>query len=58
MANIKLKNGWNEAQVYSNVASVTFPTDVEGVMATYYENGSGGSGGLSAQADWNENNPD
>jgi hypothetical protein len=54
-----LKNGWNEAQPYFNVASVSFPA-VEGGEAVYYENASGGGGsdGLGAQADWNENNPD
>lgn len=56
MANIVLRNGWNQPATYKNVASVTFQTDVEGVMATYYENGSGGSGGLGAQANWSQNN--
>lgn len=56
MANIVLRNGWNQPQTYKNVASVTFQTDVEGVTATYYENGSGGSGGLGAQANWSQNN--
>ena len=56
MANIVLRNGWNQPATYKNVASVTFQTDVEGVTATYYENGSGGSGGLGAQANWVQNN--
>lgn len=56
MANIVLRNGWNQPATYKNVASVTFQTDVEGVTATYYENGSGGSGGLGAQANWSQNN--
>ena len=55
MANIVLRNGWDQPATYKNVASVTFQTDVEGVMATYYENGSGGSGGLGAQANWLQN---
>ena len=55
MANIVLRNGWNQPATYKNVASVTFQTDVEGVTATYYENGSGGSGGLGAQANWLQN---
>ena len=55
MANIVLRNGWNQPATYKNVASVTFQTDVEGVTATYYENGSGGSGGLGAQANWSQN---
>lgn len=56
MANIVLRNGWNQPATYKNVASVTFQTDIEGVTATYYENGSGGSGGLGAQANWSQNN--
>lgn len=56
MANIVLRNGWNQPATYENVASVTFQTDVEGVTATYYENGSGGSGGLGVQANWSQNN--
>ena len=55
MANIVLRNGWNQPATYKNVASVTFQTDIEGVTATYYENGSGGSGGLGAQANWLQN---
>lgn len=55
MANIVLRNGWNQPATYKNVASVTFQTDIEGVTATYYENGSGGSGGLGAQANWAQN---
>lgn len=55
MANIVLRNGWDQPATYKNVASVTFQTDVEGVTATYYENGSGGSGGLGAQANWLQN---
>lgn len=55
MANIVLRNGWNQPQTYNNVASVTFQTDIEGVTATYYENGSGGSGGLGTQANWVQN---
>lgn len=59
MANIILKNGWNEEEDYYNVASVSFRR-VEGGEAVFYENASGGGGsdGLGAQADWNENNPD
>lgn len=55
MANIVLRNGWNQPAIYKNVASVTFQTDIEGVTATYYENGSGGSGGPCAQANWVQN---
>lgn len=61
MANIVLRNGWNQPATYYNVASVTFQTDQEGVMATFYESGKdpgGGGGGLGAQADWLQNNKD
>lgn len=54
MADIVLKNGWKEKAIYKNVTSVSFETTTEGVRATYYENGNGGTG-LSVQADWEQN---
>ena len=54
MANIKLQNGWSQPEIYQNVAYVTFETDTEGVMATYYEGGSG-TGGVGVQANWAQN---
>ena len=54
MADIVLRNGWREPTVYKNVTSVSFETTTEGVKATYYENGSGGTG-LSVQVDWEQN---
>lgn len=53
MANIVLRNGWGEPATYENVKSVSFATP-DGKVATYYEDGNGGSGGLSVQADWNQ----
>lgn len=54
MADIVLKNGWNQKAIYKNVTSVSFETTTEGVKATYYENGNGGTG-PSVQVDWEQN---
>lgn len=54
MADIVLKNGWNQKAIYTNVTSVSFETTTKGVKATYYENGNGGTG-VSVQADWKQN---
>lgn len=64
MATIVLRNGWNEAEEYSNVTSVTF-LNPEGEEVTFYENGSGGggsgggggTGGVGVQADWLQISP-
>ena len=54
MADIVLRNGWREPTIYKNVTSVSFETTTEGVKATYYENGNGGTG-PSVQVDWEQN---
>ena len=61
MATIVLRNGWNEAEEYSDVTSVTF-LDPDGNEVTFYENGSGGeggggTGGTGVQADWLQLSP-
>lgn len=63
MATIVLRNGWNEAEEYSNVTSVTF-LNPEGEEVTFYENGSGGggsggggTGGVGIKADWLQISP-
>lgn len=54
MADIILRNGWNQPTTYYNVSSVSFAT--ENGEATYYEEGTG-IGGPSVQSDWLQNNP-
>lgn len=61
MATIVLRNGWNDAEEYSDVTSVTF-LDPDGNEVTFYENGSGGeggggTGGTGVQADWLQLSP-
>jgi hypothetical protein len=46
MANIVLRNGWGDPATYKDVKFVSFATP-DGSVATYYEDGNGGSGGLS-----------
>ena len=54
MADIILRNGWNQPTTYYNVSSVSFAT--ENGEATYYEEGTG-IGGPSVQSDWLQDNP-